>query len=752
LAGNSRKKATCAGQTRQARAVAAASQLASVALLGSDWSVARWWKKRWFVHLGIVLLMVLAVLPFSLPQSAPSHWLWKLAWTKFQSLEDSTINYRVTYFRRAPVNPQLVFLAIDTPSVLMDASAPATIAASKPLSLMARGFPYPRDFYAYLCDRLFGAGAKAVALDVIFQNPRPGDDTFAAALQKYRGNFVLGMNFSDDLENNFSPLAVPPASLLPSQSSTDELLGYLNFWPDADQVIRDAQYRTNPEEVSQHPMAATVQPKLYSLAARLVKDAGYGNLVPNDMTPRVLRFTRVQRVPTFSLYQLFEPDIWTTTFQNGAYFKDKIVFVGPKGDWSKDQVITPLGQMNGAELHINAINALLERQFLTPASNGLVLLFILAFGAAAFFLGVTIVPIGWRFLAALGVMAGYGVAGIAAYDGPGWLLPTLAPGLVCGGSMTVGFIYDFVLTQIEKFQLRTTFERYTSKNVARYLLENPDGYQEMLAGTRKAVTILFSDVRNFTTMSEEAAAQGRSQQHIAKLNEYLTAMVDCVFRQDGALDKFIGDAIMAVWGNTPYNFGPKGDAIRAVKSALSMLEEMKRLNARWRAAGEAEWRIGIGLNHGEVIAGDMGSPQRKEFAVLGDAVNLASRLEGLTKSYDLELLLGESVAPLVGDEFHLLSVDLVQVKGKTKAVEVFTVLGAKAGPLSPEKQRFVEAYGEGIKVFRARDFATAKKLFEEALAAQPGDTLAADYLASCDTFIENPPDAAWRGVRVMKEK
>jgi adenylate cyclase len=314
--------------------------------------------------------------------------------------------------------------------------------------------------------------------------------------------------------------------------------------------------------------------------------------------------------------------------------------------------------------------------------------------------------------------------------------------------MGTGFIYDFVLAQVEKLQLRATFERYTSPNVAKYLLDHSSTYRQMLAGTRKPVTILFSDVRGFTTMTEKAD----SHELVAKLNEYLTAMVACVFRHDGSLDKFIGDAVMAVWGNTPYNFGPKEDAVRAVRAALAMLAELRALNSRWTAEGRAEWRIGIGLNHGDVIVGDMGSQQRKEFAVIGDAVNLASRLESLTKEYGLEILIGQSVAGLVREEFHLQTIDLVQVKGKTAAVETFTVLGEKAVPLSSAQQQFLAAYEEGIRAFRGRDFVRAAGLFEQALQVDPGNRQAEDYLASARDFARTPPDASWTGVRVMTKK
>ena len=415
---------------------------------------------------------------------------------------------------------------------------------------------------------------------------------------------------------------------------------------------------------------------------------------------------------------------------------------------AKDKSRTPYGLMDGAEIHLNAINALLQNEFLYPVSNTKIGLIIGASGILAFLLAMGITSIAWRFLAAIVFLGGYVEALIWAYNGPGWLLPAVSPiGVFCGAT-GVGFVYDFVLAQVEKFQLRSTFERYTSPNEAKYLLEHMDSYKKMLAGTRKPVTILFSDVRGFTTMTEKAD----SHELVTKLNEYLTAMVDCVFRYDGSLDKFIGDAVVGAWGKTPYNFGPKEDAVRAVRCALAMLSELRRLNAQWVSRGQEEWHIGIGLNHGQVIVGDIGSQKRKEFAVIGDAVNLASRLESLTKEYKVGILIGESVAELVRDQFHLRTVYLIQVVGKTQAVDTFTVLGEKSEALSSQQEQFLTAYEEGVRAFRGRKFSQAKKLFEEALQCQPDDHLTQQYLSSCDDYVLNPPDASWTGVRVMTKK
>ena len=664
--------------------------------------------------------------------------------------ELASIDDRIRYGRKTPVHPDIVFLAIDAPSTSLTQLDDSVISASKPLSIMKAGYPFARDLYPEICDRLIQAGARAVAFDIFFLPPKPEDPPWRAAIDRYREQVVIGMNFSDDKREGSSTLTLPTTDLFPEQDPMDNRLAYLNFWKDVFGTVREAQYRQNLEYIKNKTPGSEKLPKFYSLAARTVQKAGFTNVVPDDLAGRTMRFAGAPEsaFPTYSLYKIFDPHQWTETFKNGDYFRDKIVLVGPQGDWTKDELETPWGRMNGAEIHLNAINDLLEGGFLYPASKGLELSTVIGAAMIALLLALTIIPVAWRFLAALGVFAGYLFALIWAYNGPGWLLPAVAPMSVFGGATGVGFIYDFVLTQIEKQRLRATFERYNPPNVVKYLLEHTDAYNEMLAGARRPITALFSDVRDFTSMAEGSDSHAL----VKKLNEYLTAMVACVFRFDGTLDSFMGDGIMAVWGSLPFNHDPKENAVGAVRAALAMIVELRKLNAQWRAKGETEWRFGIGLNHGEVIVGDIGSQQHKEFATIGDAVNLASRIEGLTKFYQVEILIGESVAGLVRDRFHLKTADLVRAKGKEKAVEVFTVLGEKTTPLSADEQKFLGLYEEGIVKLRARQFEAAKGLFEQALQIQPDDFLAQYHAQACGEYIETPPDAAWTGVRVMTKK
>ena len=671
----------------------------------------------------------------------------------FDAQEYATIDYRIQFGRHAKADPQIVLLGIGAQSISVDFDA-QTIAASPSLSLIKNnGFPFPRDVYADACERLFAAGAKTVSFDIFFRSPTSADARFAAVLEKYRHQIVIGSNFSD--EGSTSEGAsyttycnLPAATLIPSQDPMDDRIAYLNFWKDTTETtVRSAQYRNNLVYINGNPGGENL-PLYYSLAARTVQRAGHEDLVPNDLHDRTLRFAGASAFANYPFFKLFVPEDWKTTFQNGEYFRNKIVVIGPVGDWSKDSFITPIGEIPGVEIHLNAINSLLHNEFLFPASHSIDLSAVLGSGLISLLLGIGIGQIGWRFLAALTVLGAYMAAAILAFNGPGWLLPVVLPVGVFAGATGVGFVYDFLLTQIEKSRLRATFERYNSKNVVKFLLQNTESYNEMLAGKRRPVTALFSDVRGFTTMAEKSD----SEELVEKLNEYLTAMIDCLFRRDGTLDGFMGDGIMAVWGNTPYDFGPQEDAARAVRCALDMSAALRRLNAKWLTEGGTEWKIGIGLNHGEVIVGDIGSPTTKRFATIGDPINLASRIEGLTKEYKVEILIGESVAALVRDKFYLRSIDLVRVKGKDLPVEVFTVLGEKTGALSPEDQTFLPLYEEAIRLFRRREFARAKELFEQALQVQPNDYTAAEYLKSCIEYIKAPPDETWTGVRVMTSK
>jgi adenylate cyclase len=261
---------------------------------------------------------------------------------------------------------------------------------------------------------------------------------------------------------------------------------------------------------------------------------------------------------------------------------------------------------------------------------------------------------------------------------------------------------------------------------------------------------LFSDLIGFTNLSEQA----QPEELVSHLNELLSGMVGVVFENNGTLDKFIGDAIMAVWGNVR-SAGIREDAHAAARTALGMRKTLRELNERWAKAGRKPLGMGTGINHGEAIVGNIGSyspHERLDPTVIGDAVNLASRLEALTRTYGVDILVGEAAAELIRDDFHLRSVARVQVKGKTKPVGTYALLGARDEPFDGDLSRLLETYEEGIREFRTRNFEQARILFARFLESYPDDHLAKSYLARAAEYQRQPPDETWTAAEVFTKK
>jgi adenylate cyclase len=264
------------------------------------------------------------------------------------------------------------------------------------------------------------------------------------------------------------------------------------------------------------------------------------------------------------------------------------------------------------------------------------------------------------------------------------------------------------------------------------------------------VTVLFSDLVGFTTLSEHA----EPEELVSQLNEFLSAMVKIVFENNGTLDKFIGDAIMAVWGNVRSE-GAAEDAQAAARTALGMRRALKELNDRWHAKGRMPLGMGMGINHGEAIVGNIGSyapHERLDPTVIGDAVNLGSRLEGLTRTYGVDILVGEAATPLLRDHFHLRTVARVQVKGKAVPVDVATIIAARGEDVPGDLLKWLETYEEGIVKFRNREFTEAKILFSRFSEFFPNDHLARIYLESALQYEQQPPAEGWNAVEVFQKK
>jgi adenylate cyclase len=293
-------------------------------------------------------------------------------------------------------------------------------------------------------------------------------------------------------------------------------------------------------------------------------------------------------------------------------------------------------------------------------------------------------------------------------------------------------------------RVKSTLSRYMDPDIADQLLSGKDG-EAALGGQQSVATVLFSDIRGFTTISERLGASGT----VAMLNDYFEHMVECISGQGGMLDKFIGDAIMAVFGvPLPHDDDPD----RGMKAAIGMQKALQH----WSPVGPDGLafpiNIGVGLNTDTVVAGNIGSKKRMDYTIIGDGVNLAARLESACKQYGAGILLSEFTLENLRGSYRLRALDHVVVKGKTEPVTIYECLDHFDQNKFPNLQEMLGLFADGLRRYRARDFAKGKERFRDALGAHPGDTPSQMYLDRCDLLINEPPPEDWDGVWIMAEK
>ena len=515
-------------------------------------------------------------------------------------------------------------------------------------------------------------------------------------------------------------------------------------------MVRSAQYQATLGQLqggAAPPGAGATDRTLSSLALRAATKFGPVNL-SSPFEPHLFRYTGPPGTYTaIPVYQVFVPAYWQRNFGGGTAVRDKVVVVGAAGSISHDEFATPFGLMPGPEIHLNMINALLHRAFLRelPPWTGDLLI---AFAVIAAWLLTVLVKKTWlRSVAFVLLGAAYLFSLKLAYDHADTIVLAIPPVLAFGVAGLISFVYDFTHETLEKLRIRRTLEAYVSKDVVREVLDNPETYLRKLGGEREQVALIVTDLRGFTTMSEEMD----STQLVAQLNEYLSLMVDDIFSRRGSVDKFIGDAILAVWGHVNSD-GPARDVTLAIEAALLMKESLGRLNADWKSRGLRTFEMGCGVNFGEVIFGNIGSSRKMEPTVIGDVVNVTSRLEGLTKDYGRDLLIGEGAADLVGDTFRLQFIDLVTMKGKTKPLRIYSVVSRADATIDPQMAAYLEAYEQAQASYSAGNLKEAKVLFENCQQHWPDDSLLRTYIERCTTLLERPSEGVWTGVHVAEHK
>jgi adenylate cyclase len=298
-------------------------------------------------------------------------------------------------------------------------------------------------------------------------------------------------------------------------------------------------------------------------------------------------------------------------------------------------------------------------------------------------------------------------------------------------SCTLGTaIFRAVVEEREKREIRQAFSRYLNPEVTELLARDPS--QLRLGGERREITVFFSDIRDFTTISEALGPEALGK----LLNEYLGAMTDVVFRHEGLLDKYVGDAIMAFWGAP---VAAPDHARRCCQAALDMRTTLASLQERWAADGVPLIEIRIGIHSGEAMVGNFGSAQRFSYTAMGDTVNVASRLEGVNKQYGTHVLISESTRRAVGDGFLSREIDRVLVKGRVEPVTVYELLGAARDDRDGRVRRQVEDFGAALSAFRAQAWDEAVARFETLEREFPQDRAVGSFLERCHRVRTGPP-------------
>ena len=300
------------------------------------------------------------------------------------------------------------------------------------------------------------------------------------------------------------------------------------------------------------------------------------------------------------------------------------------------------------------------------------------------------------------------------------------------------YAFKAVLAQKKESKVRNIFQKYVPQELIDQFFRNPES---MLVGDNRVLSVLFSDIRSFTTISEGM----RPDDLVNSLNRYFSVMVDIIMAHGGIVDKYIGDAIMAFFG-APVRH--EDDAHQSVMAGIQMSEAVKVFNREQIAAGKPEFRIGVGINYGLVTVGNIGTEKKMDYTVIGDMVNLASRLEGLTKTYHQEILISESLQMKIKDDVPWRYLDTVAVKGKTRGVRIYTVKKS----LTELEDKVWNVHNRAMESYHEREFKRARELFEDVLDADPDDFVASMMRQRCLAYESTPPPAGWTGVEIMQTK
>jgi len=581
-------------------------------------------------------------------------------------------------------------------------------------------------------------------------NPKSGKADFAALLNYYQYEGTL-----------FTATVANLPELAPLENDEKTAIGFFNITSDADGVLRRGSLvlpfgrSSNPDDIDLYGSLEVQTLRLYLGLKTDQVTVNYGPTgvislqfgdkltVKPDWLGRVLINYRGPR-ETYNYVSI--ADVVQRKFLPGT-FRDKIVLVGASATGIGDLRTPPYGGIDypGLEVHANVIDNMLNKGFLIRGAReeifdlALILILGLPLGMA-----MALISPRWMWFG-LALLGPFGLLNDVAFLHGYWLNFTLPAATLTANVILVSF-YRALVEEKEKRKVRAAFGRYLNPEVIRRLLVNP----QLVEPRKTEITVMFSDIRGFTTISEKLDPQDLA----LFLNGYLTDMTKIVFEAQGTLDKYIGDAVMAFWG-APIE--EADHAAKACRASLNMIKKVHALQTQWEAEGKPKLDIGIGLNSGPASVGNMGSELQIGYTAMGDTVNLSSRLEGLNKEYGTHILVNESTFKEVkNDGFLFRELDIIRVKGKLQPVTIYELVGKVAElETTPEYAGLEErlrCFAEARSFYSKRQWEQAQHAFQTILERFPGDGPSRMYWKRCQEYLFDEPPVGWDGVFTMTHK
>ena len=669
-------------------------------------------------------------------------------------MESSTYDFRVRLRGIEDFHKDIVVIGIDDQSWSM-----------------LGAYPYPREWYSVINDNVLFMGEANVLLydilfmDKIYKDDYPNNTTLAQSLVSYPNCIIARKQKKKAVDASLGSVRQDPIPYdmfrLPHQ------LAFVDMVHDEDKQVRRALLLANdlPDSLGWNYSFAVKAAAMYA-GVDTVKYSGDGRAVlfgdtriPVDEDRSMIinfpmdEITFEDKVKWYSFEQVFDvdTDYGIKLLLEKEVFKDKIVLVGATYAESKDYEPTPFYAgtrlfskkefpMYGIIVHASIINTILKQNWYVRTSQVYLIIALLSIITTAFiirFKGL------WGISWVIFVICAYNALALYLFFNNRIWMDMVSPSVTVIITYIGLVTYDFFTERKQKQMIKGAFSHYLPEKVVGQLLQNPDLLK--LGGEERVMSVIFTDVAGFTTISEALTPH----ELVALLNEYLTAMTDIVIKYDGIIDKYEGDAIMAEYG-APIWYGEH--ALQACYTALEMQEVLKELRKKLKAEGRPELRARVGINTGTMIIGNMGSRDIFDYTVMGDAVNLGSRLEGANKQYGTYIMMSETTKDEVKDHIIYRELDSIRVKGKTEPVKVFEVLARKNDGISEDCRNSIDFFQHGLQFYKEQKWDEAITRFRQTLELVPDDPPSKIYIERCEVFKENSPGEDWDGVYTMTTK